>query len=95
MCLLGSGAVFWRRFLSVRCMGFGERLMSADRVRHGIRRKIHFHCYILTHRPKTDTKIFKQDTLRMYAKIDSAHAHVALVAALQSKAKLFILVSLK
>lgn len=39
MCLLGSGVVFWRGFLSVMCPGSGELLMSADRVRHGVRRE--------------------------------------------------------
>lgn len=43
-----SGAVFWRGFLSVRCLSSGELLMSADRVSHGIRRKGRFRCYILT-----------------------------------------------
>lgn len=39
MCLLGSGVVFWSPFVSVRCLGSGELLMSADRVRHGINKK--------------------------------------------------------
>lgn len=32
------GLSFWSRFLSVRCLGSGELLMSADRVRHSVSR---------------------------------------------------------
>lgn len=50
------GLSFWRAFLSVRCRGSGELLMSADPVRHGVRRKEkkqkrRFRCYVRTRRP--------------------------------------------
>lgn len=73
VCLLGSGVVFWRGFLSVRCLGSGELLMSADRVRHGTRRKRRFCCYILTHKLYAKKQMYKNT----YADI---HIHSGYVA---------------
>lgn len=35
----GGGTSFWSGFLSVKCRGSGELLMSADHVRHAIKKK--------------------------------------------------------
>jgi len=93
VCLLGSGVVFWSGFLSVRCLGSGELLMSADRVRHGIRRKRHSRCYILTHRPtcvirrakKRHADIHVRYVACMYVCRRWHHAITSLEAARQSK----------
>lgn len=61
------GLSFWSRFLSVRCLGSGELLMSADRVRHSVSRKkkgafvaisTHAHAHTQTHHASTYTHAY-------------------------------------